>query len=95
MFRVLRSLRQSFIISIREQMFRLFTARIKARFDNLSSYIREQMFRLLTARIKGWLLRHIIREQMFRLFRARIEAMFDQQHFVVLENKCFVFLRGA
>ena len=36
-----------------------------------------------------------IREQMFRLFMARINAMFDNYVILVLENKCFVFLRRA
>ena len=37
-------------------MFRVFTARIKAMFDNTLSYIREQMFRVFTARIKAMLI---------------------------------------
>ena len=42
------------IIYIREQIFRLFTARINAMFDQVPlSYIREQMFRLFTTRIKA------------------------------------------
>ena len=32
---------------------------------------------------------------MFRLFTARIKAMFDHNIILVLENKCFVFLRRA
>ena len=33
---------------------------------------------------------------MFRLFTARIKEMFDHKYVIlVLENKCFVFLRRA
>ena len=57
------------------------------------------MFRLFTARIKAMFDRQAlcsIREQMFRLFTARIKAIFDHKYIIlVLENKCFVFLRRA
>ena len=46
---------------IREQMFRLFTARINAMFENyMLYYIREQMFRLFTARINAMFENYII-----------------------------------
>ena len=45
---------------IREQMFRLFTARINAMFENTSSCIRQQMFRLFMARINAMFDNYVI-----------------------------------
>ena len=55
------------------------------------------MFRLFTARINAMFetTSSYIREKMFRLFTARINAMFENYIILVLDNKCFVFLRRA
>ena len=45
---------------IREQMFRLFTARIKEVFDHNIICIRQQLFRLFTARIKEMFHKYVI-----------------------------------
>ena len=56
---------------IREQMFRLFTARIKEVFDHNIINIREQIFHLVIARIKAMFDDNIIsiREEMFSIFK--------------------------
>ena len=56
---------------IREQMFRLFTARIEAKFEHNIINIREQMFYLLIARIKAMFDHNMIsiREEMFSIFK--------------------------
>ena len=88
------SLRRSLTItlsSIREQMFRLFTARINAMFDHstLSSIVENKCFVFLQRAWKQCLITRL-RSIMFRLFTTRIKA-----RYVVLDNKCFVFLRRA
>ena len=81
---------------IREEMFRLFTARIKAMFDKCHLILENKCFVFLRRALKQSLSTTLsnIREQMFRLLIARIKAMFDHNIISIREEMFSIFKRG-